>query len=213
MNGRDSGPRAGATIPVAHVAYLQGLFLWNRFTGESVKAAIQHFQEALAVDPNYAVAYDGLGEQLHHARKPPHPTSTRGLLTGAQGRGAGTRTGRITRPSCTHRQVGFIVFSTGIGQRLNGNPCGHSNSIPVTLSDTADMLCCYRGWGATKKPLPRLSGRTSSILSIYSPTPWWAILCSHARRFERSLAPYRKCLELDPTLERPTPILRARWST
>jgi len=31
----------GAVNPAAHVAYLQGSFLWNRFTGESVKEAIR----------------------------------------------------------------------------------------------------------------------------------------------------------------------------
>ncbi|MBV9341829.1 MAG: protein kinase, partial [Acidobacteria bacterium] len=51
-----------AVYPAAHVAYLQGLFLWNRFTGETVKQAIQRYQEALAIDPNYAAAYAGLAD-------------------------------------------------------------------------------------------------------------------------------------------------------
>ena len=31
----------GAVNPAAHVAYLQGLFLWNRYTTESVQEAIR----------------------------------------------------------------------------------------------------------------------------------------------------------------------------
>jgi hypothetical protein len=42
----------GTDNPAAHVAYLQGSFLWNRFTGGSVKEAILRYEEALAIDPN-----------------------------------------------------------------------------------------------------------------------------------------------------------------
>ena len=64
-----------AVDPAAHVAYLQGLFLWNRFTGETVKQAIQRYQEALAIDPNYAAAYAGLADSYimlanHHILPP-----------------------------------------------------------------------------------------------------------------------------------------------
>jgi hypothetical protein len=79
-----------AVDPAAHVAYQHGLFLWNRFTGETVKQAIQRYQEALAIDPNYATAYAGLADSYIMLGKPPHPPSTRGLLTGAQGCGART---------------------------------------------------------------------------------------------------------------------------
>jgi hypothetical protein len=50
----------GTVNPAAHVAYLQGSFLWNRFTGGSVKEAILRYEEALAIDPNYAAACAGL---------------------------------------------------------------------------------------------------------------------------------------------------------
>jgi tetratricopeptide (TPR) repeat protein len=67
----------GAVNPAAHVAYLylQGSFLWNQFTGESVKEAIRRYEEALAIDPNYAAAYAGLADSYimlanHHILPP-----------------------------------------------------------------------------------------------------------------------------------------------
>src|SRR6202790_2791480 len=65
----------GAANPAAHVPYLQGLFLWNRFTAESVKEAILRYEEALAFDPSYAVAYAGLADSYimlanHHILPP-----------------------------------------------------------------------------------------------------------------------------------------------
>ena len=46
----------------AHHAYVRGRFFWNRRTGNDLKEAIKHFDEAVAKDPNYALAYVGLAD-------------------------------------------------------------------------------------------------------------------------------------------------------
>jgi serine/threonine protein kinase/tetratricopeptide (TPR) repeat protein len=46
----------------AHQAYLKGRFIWNRWTLEGMEAAINHFERALALDPDYALAYAGLAD-------------------------------------------------------------------------------------------------------------------------------------------------------
>lgn len=43
-------------------AYLRGRYFWNRRTEESVKRAVQYFQQAIAADPTYAPAYSGLAD-------------------------------------------------------------------------------------------------------------------------------------------------------
>ncbi len=48
--------------PAAHVAYLQGRFLWNRWDTESLKQSLASFEQALAADPNYALAFAGLAD-------------------------------------------------------------------------------------------------------------------------------------------------------
>jgi len=55
------GPK-GPVNPAAHVAYLQGRFLWNRWNTESLLASIARYQEAIAADPDYARAYAGLAD-------------------------------------------------------------------------------------------------------------------------------------------------------
>lgn len=48
--------------PEAYQLYLKGRFQWNRRTGESLKEAVDFFDQAIAKDPNYALAYSGLAE-------------------------------------------------------------------------------------------------------------------------------------------------------
>ncbi len=46
----------------AHEAYLKGRYFWNKRTGEGFKKAGEYFLQAIAIDPNYAQAYAGLGD-------------------------------------------------------------------------------------------------------------------------------------------------------
>jgi len=46
----------------AHEAYLKGRYEMERGTEEAMRAAKRHFEEAIAVDPNYAPPYTGLAD-------------------------------------------------------------------------------------------------------------------------------------------------------
>ena len=46
----------------AHQAYFKGLYYWNKRTGEGLKRGLECFQQALAEDENYALAYVGLAD-------------------------------------------------------------------------------------------------------------------------------------------------------
>jgi serine/threonine protein kinase/tetratricopeptide (TPR) repeat protein len=53
---------AGTTNPEAYRLYLEGRQQWYGRTPEGLKKSIDLFQQAIAADPNYALAYAGLGE-------------------------------------------------------------------------------------------------------------------------------------------------------
>src|SRR5205823_2214038 len=44
----------------AYELYLKGRFFWNKRTGPDLRKAIAYFNQAIAKDPNYALAYAGL---------------------------------------------------------------------------------------------------------------------------------------------------------
>ena len=48
--------------PGSHEAYLRGLYHWNKGTEEHYRDARNDFEEAIALDPNYAPAYAGLAD-------------------------------------------------------------------------------------------------------------------------------------------------------
>jgi TolB-like protein/Flp pilus assembly protein TadD len=46
----------------AHQLYLKGRFFWNKRTGNDLKKSIDYFEQAIAADPNYALAHAGVGD-------------------------------------------------------------------------------------------------------------------------------------------------------
>jgi serine/threonine protein kinase/tetratricopeptide (TPR) repeat protein len=48
--------------PEAYQDYLKGRFWWNKQDEEGFKKGIEYFQQAIANDPGYALAYDGLSD-------------------------------------------------------------------------------------------------------------------------------------------------------
>jgi serine/threonine protein kinase/Tfp pilus assembly protein PilF len=54
--------KRGTNNPNAYEAYLRGRFFWNQFVPEAFPKAIESFQKAVELDPNYALAYVGIAD-------------------------------------------------------------------------------------------------------------------------------------------------------
>jgi tetratricopeptide (TPR) repeat protein len=54
--------RAATQDPDAHDLYLRGRYYWNQLTPIAIGRGIQYFEQAVARDPGYALAYAGLAE-------------------------------------------------------------------------------------------------------------------------------------------------------
>jgi len=72
----DPIPRRYTENPRAYHLYLQGRHAWNQRTPESIQDAIALFEQALAEDPDYALAHTGLADcyaiQLDYRGTPVH---------------------------------------------------------------------------------------------------------------------------------------------
>ncbi|MGO8794875.1 MAG: hypothetical protein ACLQLC_08640 [Candidatus Sulfotelmatobacter sp.] len=54
--------RQGTENPEAYELYLKGRYAWNKRTKNDIAQAISYFNEAIAKDPGYALAYSGLAD-------------------------------------------------------------------------------------------------------------------------------------------------------
>ena len=52
----------GTQNPEAYELYLKGRYAWNKRTAADLETAISYFNQAIAKDPGYALAYSGLGD-------------------------------------------------------------------------------------------------------------------------------------------------------
>lgn len=55
-------PKRYTANPEAFRAYLRGRYFWNRRNEEGFRKAIEHFEQAIQIDPGYALAYAGLAD-------------------------------------------------------------------------------------------------------------------------------------------------------
>jgi serine/threonine-protein kinase len=64
MSGEERGQiaKSGTANTEAYQLYLKGRFYWNKRTEDDLKKSIDFFQQAVALDPNYAQAYAGLAD-------------------------------------------------------------------------------------------------------------------------------------------------------
>jgi len=54
--------KQGTQNPEAYELYLKGRYSWNKRTGADLATAISYFNQAIAKDPDYALAYSGLAD-------------------------------------------------------------------------------------------------------------------------------------------------------
>jgi TolB-like protein/Tfp pilus assembly protein PilF len=59
---KSSIAKAPTVNPEAYELYLKGRFFWNKRSGVDLRKAIEFFNQAIAKDPNYALAYAGLAD-------------------------------------------------------------------------------------------------------------------------------------------------------
>jgi serine/threonine-protein kinase len=188
----------GSVNPAAHVAYLQGLFLWNRFTGESVTEAILRFEEAIAFDPNYAVAYAGLADSYimlanHHMLPPREGYS---LARNAAGRGLALDDSLAE----LHTSLGWIHRLFDWDWPATERECLRTIELnPGYAFGRGRYALFLSGMGRHEEAIAEarraleLDPLNLLIHTVVGDTLFYA------RLFDRSVASYRKCLELDAT--------------
>jgi eukaryotic-like serine/threonine-protein kinase len=188
----------GAVNPAAHITCLQGSFLWNRFTSQSVKEAIRRYEEALTIDPNYAAAYAGLADSYimlaNHHILPPREGYTLGRKAAERGLSIDESLAEL------HTSLGWIHrlfdWDWPAAERESLRTIQLNPGYAFGRSRYALLLS---GMGRHEEAIAEAErAHELDPLNLLTYTVVGDTLF-FARRFERSVAAYRKCLEVDPS--------------
>jgi len=182
--------------PVAHDAYLQGRYFWNKRTADALKTAITYFQRAIDRDPQYALAYVGIADATSILCEYGSEPTTNVL---PRAKAAALKALEIEpRLAEAHASLGLISqydfdwkaaeSETRRAVELKPEyPTAHHwySLVLVSLGRTAEAV--------TEAERARQLDPTSLVINNMLTTALVA-----ARQYDRAIASARKTLELDP---------------
>ena len=184
--------------PEAYQLYLKGYYFWQKFTPADHKKAVEYFNQAVAIDPNFALAYVGLSETYGASATngwiAPQEGYTRGLSTAKRALELddSLAEAHATFGACT--MFYNLDWSTGEQEfkraiQLNPNyEFGYELYSYLLLSiGRMDEGLTMAQRGVEVAPLsPLLIDDMASAYYL-------------ARRYDEAIKQYQKSLEIDPT--------------
>jgi tetratricopeptide (TPR) repeat protein len=191
-----------ATHPVnpgAHDAYLKGRYYLNKWTEEGLKKGIEHFQQAIDLDPTYAPAYAGLADCYSMvALSGLRPPKEAFPLAKAAARKALELDETLAEAHAALGQI-KLIFDwdwSGAEQELK-RPIELSPSSPVAHNSYGLFLTAM-GRSDQSIAEARRAPELDPLTPINSLQLAWILY--YARRHDESIAQLRKTLELAPKL-------------
>jgi len=190
---------AGTTNPEAYRLYLEGRQLWYGRTTEGLKKSIDSFQQAIAADPNYALAYAGLGETYNVI-----PSYRAGITSRQAGLLADVATRKALElddslPEAHLARAGFLTFAwkwreaeLEYRRAIELNP----NSAPAHYLYAFSLLVPEKRFDQAFEEF-----HIALALDPLSPimNTNYATTLMDAHRYPEALAQFQKTLERDPT--------------
>jgi serine/threonine protein kinase/Tfp pilus assembly protein PilF len=189
---------AGTTSAEAYRLYLEGRQLWYGRTPEGLKKSIDLFQQAIAADPNYALAYTGLAETY--------------TVAPAYGIGITSKQARLVADDATRKALeldpssaeGHTARAMTLCQAWKWNEAEaefhralalNPNSANTHYFYAVEFLIAQNRLDQALEEL-----RTAMSLDPLSPilNTNYASVLTMAHRYEESLAQFQKALQADP---------------
>ena len=185
--------------PVAHELYLKGLHFWE-LRGENLLRAVEFYNQAIARDPNYALAYAGLGQTYILL---PYYTGTDPKVAGPKARAAALKALELN-PNLAeaHDALGKIVYTDDID--LQQAIREHQRAIELSPNNSSAHHWMGNGplAGLGRLDEAIAEGKRSVELDPLSAINLVDLADDYmyARRFKEAEAVIKKALEIDPTL-------------
>ena len=192
---------AGTTNPEAYRLYLEGRQLWYGRTPEGLKKSIDLFQQAIAADPSYALAYAGLGDTYNVIPSYGAGITSRqaGLLADAATRKALELDDSL--PEAHLSRAGFLTFSwkwREADQEYRRAIELDPNSAPAHYLYAFSLLVPEKRFDQAFEEF-----HIALALDPLSPimNTNYAVLLMDTHRYPEALAQFQKTIERDPTFK------------
>ena len=182
--------------PEAYELYLKGRFFWNKRTGDDLRKSIDYLKQAIAKDPNYALAYAGLADSYGLLRFYAGASPAESVVPGAAAaKKAVELDDSLAEP---HASLGLIATEElevhrGVSEleraiQLNPNyaTAHHWLALAFTALGQSDRSIKELKRALELDPLSMAINADLSIGYLY------------ARRYDEAEAQARKALEIDP---------------
>jgi len=190
---------AGTTNSEAYRLYLEGRQQWYGRTPEGLKKSIDLFQQAIAADPNYALAYAGLGETYNVIPS---------YRTGITSRQAGSLADAATRkalelddslPEAHLARAGFLTFAW----KWREAEQEFRRAIELDPNSAAAHYLYAFSFLVPEKRFDQAFEEFHVALALDPLSPImntnYATTLMDAHRYPEALAQFQKTLERDPT--------------
>jgi len=190
--------RAGTTNPEAYRLYLEGRQLWYGRTSEGLKKSIDLFQEAIAADPGYALAYAGLANTYNIGPSYDIGITSKqgGLLADEAARKAIELDGSMSEAHAA------LALALANGRRWSEAESEFRRAIELNPNNATAHYFYAIG---CLIPLKRIDDAVQQYQAALSLDPLssivntnYAVLLMQAHRYPESLAQFQKVLERDP---------------
>src|SRR5256885_1763070 len=182
--------------PEAYELYLKGRFFWNKRTGDDLRKSIEYLKQAIAKDPNYALAYAALADSYGILRFYGGASPDESIVPAA----AAAKKALELDDSLAeaHASLGLIAteeleLHRGVSEleravQLNPNyaTAHHWLSLALTALGQSDRSVAELKRALELDPLSMVINADLSIGYLY------------ARRYDEAEAQARKTLEIDP---------------
>jgi serine/threonine protein kinase/Tfp pilus assembly protein PilF len=190
--------KAGTVNPEAYRLYLEGRQLWYGRTREGLKKSIDLFQQAIAADPNYALAYAGLADTY--------------FVGPSYGIGMSSRQGAALASEAARKAVDLddslseahAAFAVALTSARKWSEAEREFRRAIELKPNNSAVHYFYAI-ALLMPENRSSQALEEFQTALSLDPLSAIVNTNygcalmeARRYPESLAQFKKVLERDP---------------
>jgi TolB-like protein len=182
--------------PEAYQLYLKGLYFTSRFTKDGVDKGLDYFRQAIAADPNYALAYQGVADNYSIADDVFAPSRE----TEPKAKAAALKALELDDHLAeAHEALGAVLF----WYEYDWPGAEREFRRAIELNDNLALAHTTYGWFLTCLGQPEKGigeGRKAKALDPLAPEPVHVLSQDLylARRYPEAVEQAGKALELDP---------------